>query len=310
VVDGGAAVLIMRESPAEPPNLVVVPLGPGAGSRRPLTAFADPHPALAGLGKSLRTHQRPDGVALPAVLHLPPGHDPARHGRLPLVLWAYPHEFGDAGTAGQVRGSDQGFTRLSALSPLWFACRGYAVLADAAMPVVGDPETMNDTFVAQVVAAARAHIDALDADGIIDRARVVVGGHSYGAFMAANLLAHTDLFAAGIARSGAYNRTLTPFGFQSERRSFWEAPAAYAAVSPFHHAPCIGAPLLLVHGADDENPGTHPVQSERLFQALQGSGGTARLVLLPHEGHAYTARESVLHLLAEELAWAERWAPP
>ncbi|MEO7442855.1 MAG: prolyl oligopeptidase family serine peptidase, partial [Acidimicrobiales bacterium] len=309
LVDGGTAVLVRRESRAEPPNLVVVPLPGSPGPRRRLTEYADPHPQLTGMVKRLRAHRRPDGVALSGLLHLPPGHDPDRHGRLPLVLWAYPREFSDPATAGQVRGSDQGFTRLHALLPIWFVLRGYAVLADATMPVVGDPETMNDTYIEQVTAAARAHVDALDDDGIIDRSRVIVGGHSYGGFMTANLLAHTDLFVAGIARSGAYNRTLTPFGFQSERRTFWEAPQVYDAVSPFRHADTITVPLLLIHGELDDNPGTFPVQSERLFQALQGTGGTARLVLLPHERHGYVARESVLHVLAEQFAWAQRWAP-
>ncbi len=308
MVDGGGAVLVRRETRTEPPNLVVVPLD-GAGDRRVLTDFADPHPQLTGMTKSLRTHHRPDGVALTGLLHLPPGHDVERDGRLPLVVWAYPLEYSDAGTAGQMRGSDQGFTRLAGSLPIWFVLRGYAVLLDATMPVIGDPETMNDTYIEQVTDAARAHIDALDADGIIDPTRVVVGGHSYGGFMTANLLAHTDLFAAGIARSGAYNRTLTPFGFQTERRTFWEAPHVYDAVSPFRHADRIRTPLLLIHGAADNNPGTFTVQSERLYQALQGTGGTARLVLLPHESHGYVARESVLHVLAEQFAWAQRWAP-
>jgi dipeptidyl aminopeptidase/acylaminoacyl peptidase len=307
VGDDRRSVLVRRESPTEPPNFVVV--SPD-GERRWLTSFPDPHPQLTGATKRIRTHHRPDGVALSGVLHLPPGHDPAVHGRLPLVLWAYPLEYSDADTAGQVRGSDQGFTRLSALMPIWFLLRGYAVLMDATMPVIGDPETMNDTYIEQVTSAARAHIDALDDNGIIDRSRVVVAGHSYGGYMTANLLAHTDLFAAGIARSGAYNRTLTPFGFQSERRNFWEATAVYDAISPFRFADRMRTPLLLIHGAVDANPGTSTVQSERLFQALQGLGGVARLVLLPHESHGYLARESVLHVLAEQFSWAERWAPP
>jgi len=306
VLDG--ALLLRRESRTEPANLVVAPSD--GGPRRSLTDFADPHPQLTSSTKQLRTHHRPDGVALSGVLHLPPGYDAARDGRLPLFVWAYPLDYGDAGTAGQVRGSDQGFTRLRALDPVWFVLRGFAVLADATMPVVGDPETMNDTYLEQVSAAAAAHIDALDAEGIIDRTRVVVGGHSYGGFMTANLVAHTDLFAAGIARSGAYNRTLTPFGFQTERRSFWEAPHIYDALSSFRVADKITTPLLLVHGAEDNNPGTYPVQSERLYQAIQGNGGTARLVLLPHESHGYAARESVLHVLAEQFAWAERWTAP
>ncbi len=309
LVDDGTAVLVRRESRTEPPNLVVVPLAGSSEARRVLTDFADPHPQLTTMSKQLRTHHRSDGVALTGLLLLPPGHDVERDGRLPLVVWAYPLEYSDAATAGQMRGSDQGFTRLGALGPIWFVLRGYAVLVDATMPVIGDPETMNDTYIDQVTDAARAHIEALDTDGLVDPTRVIVSGHSYGGFMTANLLAHTDLFAAGIARSGAYNRTLTPFGFQSERRTFWEAPSVYDAVSPFRHADKIRAPLLLIHGAADNNPGTFPVQSERLFQALQGTGGTARLVLLPHESHGYVARESVLHVLAEQFAWAQRWAP-
>ena len=307
LADSREHVLAWRESPAEPANLVVMPLD--GSSRVQLTAWPDPHPQLTGLAKRLITYDRGDGVQLTGMLHLPPGYDPERDGRLQLVIWAYPLDYGDAGTAGQVRGSTQRFTRLNALDPVWFVLRGYAVLDDATMPVIGDPETMNDTYVEQVSAAAAAHIRVLDEMGIIDPARVAVGGHSYGAFMTANLLAHTDLFAAGIARSGAYNRTLTPFGFQAERRSYWEAPEVYDRVSPFRYASRLTAPILLVHGAQDANSGTFPIQSERLFQAIQGNGGTARLVLLPHESHGYVARESVLHLLAEEFGWLGRWLP-
>jgi dipeptidyl aminopeptidase/acylaminoacyl peptidase len=191
--------------------------------------------------------------------------------------------------------------------PVWFVLRGYAVLQNATMPVIGDPETMNDSYVEQITRAAAAHIQALTDMGIADPGQVAVGGHSYGAFMTANLLAHTDLFAAGIARSGAYNRSLTPFGFQTERRNFWEATDVYDRVSPFRYADKISAPLLLVHGERDANSGTFPIQSERLFQAIQGTGGTARLVVLPHESHGYIARESVLHVLAEQFRWLDRW---
>jgi dipeptidyl aminopeptidase/acylaminoacyl peptidase len=259
------------------------------------------------LQKRLISTDRGDGVQLSGLLHTPPGYDPARDGRLPLIIWAYPHDFGSAGTAGQVRGSSTRFTRLTASDPAWFVLRGYAVLADATMPVIGDPETKNDTYIEQITAAAAAHVKALTEVGIADPARVAVGGHSYGAFMTANLLAHTDLFAAGIARSGAYNRTLTPFGFQTERRSYWEVPDVYDRVSPFRYAHRIGAPILLVHGADDGNSGTFPVQSERLFQAIGGNGGIARLVVLPLESHSYVARESVLHVLAEQFSWLGRW---
>jgi dipeptidyl aminopeptidase/acylaminoacyl peptidase len=274
---------------------------------RALTRWPDPHPALTGIGRRLITTDRGDGVQLSGMLYLPSGYDPARDGSLPLVLWAYPNDYGSPDTAGQVRDSSQRFTRLTASDPAWFVLSGHAVLANATMPVIGDPETKNDTYIEQITSAAAAHIRALADAGIADPARVAAAGHSYGAFMTANLLAHTDLFAAGIARSGAYNRTLTPFGFQTERRSFWEAPSVYDQVSPFRFADRISAPILLVHGADDANSGTFPIQSERLFQAIQGSGGTARLVILPHENHGYLARESVLHVLAEQIAWLRRW---
>jgi dipeptidyl aminopeptidase/acylaminoacyl peptidase len=299
------SLLLWHESRAEPPNLFVIRLDTGA--RHQLTAWPDPHPQLTGMDKRLLSYDRGDGVRLTGILHLPPGYDPVADGRIPLVIWAYPMDYGDAGTAGQVRGSTERFTRLNASDPIWFVLRGYAVLQGATMPVIGDPETMNDSYVEQISAAAAAHIRALTDMGIADPQRVAVGGHSYGAFMTANLLAHTDLFAAGIARSGAYNRSLTPFGFQTERRDFWEAPAVYDRVSPFRYADQISSGLLLIHGALDANSGTFPIQSERLFQAIQGTGGSARLVLLPYESHAYVARESVLHMLAEQFAWLERW---
>jgi dipeptidyl aminopeptidase/acylaminoacyl peptidase len=298
-------VVLWHESSSEPPNLYLAALD-GSGTRA-LSAWPDPHPQVTTMQKRLIVHDRGDGVQLSGMLHLPPGYDPATGGRLPLVIWAYPLDYGDPSTAGQVRGSSQRFTRLNALEPTWFVLRGYAVLSNATMPVIGDPETMNDTFIEQVTAAARAHIQALEGMGIVDRSRVAVGGHSYGGFMTANLLAHTDLFAAGIARSAAYNRTLTPFGFQAERRSFWEAREVYDRVSPFRYANQIDAPLLLIHGEEDNNSGTFPIQSERLYQAIQGNGGTARLVLLPYESHGYLARESVLHVLAEQFDWLRRW---
>jgi dipeptidyl aminopeptidase/acylaminoacyl peptidase len=305
LADDRDTVLIWRETPTSPPNLAVTRLSTDA--RIQLTDWPDPHPQLTGIQKRMLAYDRGDGVQLTGMLHLPPGYDPQRDGRLPLVIWAYPLDYGDAATAGQVRGTTERFTRLNASEPVWFLLRGFAVLQNATMPVIGDPETMNDTYIEQISAAATAHVKALTEMGIADPAQVAVGGHSYGAFMTANLLAHTDLFAAGIARSGAYNRTLTPFGFQTERRNFWEATGVYDRVSPFRYADKIAAPLLLIHGERDANPGTFPIQSERLFQAIQGTGGTARLVVLPYESHGYLARESVLHVLAEQLDWLDRW---
>jgi dipeptidyl aminopeptidase/acylaminoacyl peptidase len=302
-------VVTRYESPSEPPNWRQRDLDAanvaGTGGPVALTAFPDPQPALRGVMKELITYTRADGVPLSGTLYLPADYAPGT--RLPLFVWAYPREFNDPRTAAQVSGSPFRFTRFAGISHLFLLTQGYAVLDDATMPVIGDPETMNDTFIAQIAMAAEAAIDAVVELGVADRARVAVGGHSYGAFMTANLLAHTDLFRAGIARSGAYNRTLTPFGFQSERRDLWHALDTYVAVSPFLHAEGIGEPLLLIHGVADNNSGTFPMQSERLFQAIQGLGGTARLVELPYESHGYRARESVLHTLAEMIDWLDRY---
>lgn len=292
-------ILTVYETPDEVPNWRLRDLE--RDTIQTLTAFADPTPQLRGIRKELVTYQRADGVALSATLYLPAGHEQGT--RLPLVVWAYPLEFNDPATAGQVRGSPHRFTRIGGASHLLYLTQGYAVMDNATMPIVGDPATMNDTFVEQIVAAAQAAIDKAVELGVADGQRVGVGGHSYGAFMTANLLAHCDLFRAGVARSGAYNRTLTPFGFQSERRTLWEAPEAYARVSPFFHAEKIDEPILLIHGEKDSNSGTFPMQSERLFAAIKGNGGHARLVVLPHEDHGYRARESVLHALAEMIEW-------
>lgn len=301
--DTRKSIVLNRQSRTEPPNWFRMELGGTA--RTQLTYFKDPAPQLTGLEKRLLKYHRADGVPLTGFLYLPPGYQPGT--RLPCILWAYPEDFSDPATAGQVRGSPHSFTRLYGDSPLFFLTQGYAVMMDATMPVIGDPETMNDTYVEQVVAAARAAVDTLDAMGVVDRNRIAVAGHSYGAFMTATLLAHSDLFAAGIARSGAYNRSLTPFGFQAERRSYWDATDVYTRLSPFTYANKINEPILMTHGKEDNNSGTFPIQSERLFQALQGNGGTARLVMLPFEGHGYRARESVLHVLAEMFAWADTY---
>src|SRR5690349_14106026 len=300
---GTPRLITRRETPTEPPNLRLQDLE--AKTATALTSFPDPQPSIRGIKKQLVTYARPDGVALSATLYTPADWTPGK--RLPLVVWAYPLEFNDAGTAGQVSGSPHRFTQIRGLSHLTFLTQGYAVMDNATMPIVGDPETMNDTFLEQIGAAAKAAIDKAAELGVADPARVGVGGHSYGAFMTANLLASTDLFRAGCARSGAYNRSLTPFGFQSERRTFWEAPETYGKVSPFFHADKINEPLLMIHGERDANPGTFPIQSERLYQAVSGLGGTVRLVVLPGESHGYAARESVLDVQAEMIAWFDRY---
>lgn len=296
--------LITRhESTFSPPNCRLHRIA--AGDIQWITKFSDPLPELRDFPKRLVRYRRSDGVELSATLYLPLGY---REGeRLPLFLWAYPLEYSDAGTAGQITRSPDRFTRLLGCSHLTLLTQGFAIMDNATMPVVGDPETMNDRFIEQVVQSAEAAIDFAVNEGIADRDRVGVGGHSYGAFMVANLMAHSQLFRAGIARSGAYNRTLTPFGFQAERRPLWQAKDVYQKLSPFLFADQIRQPLLLIHGEDDNNPGTLTMQSKRMYQAIKGNGGICRLVLLPHEGHGYKARESVLHTQAEMVAWMNRY---
>lgn len=296
-------IIIRNESKTEPPNYYLYNLG--SKKRKALTDFKDPAPQLTGIKKQLIKYTRKDGVELSGTLYLPPEYKEGE--RLPLVIWAYPREYTDPRVAGQVRGSPHRFTYFRGTSQLFFLTQGYVLLDGAQMPVVGDPKTMNDTFVDQIVSSLKAAIDKLDSMGVIDPQRVGVGGHSYGAFMTANLLAHCDLLAAGIARSGAYNRTLTPFGFQNERRTLWEDPEIYFKVSPFMHAHKINEPILLIHGEADNNSGTYPIQSRRLFHALKGHGATARLVMLPHESHGYRAKESVLHVLAEMFEWFDKY---
>lgn len=303
LADDASAFITRRESPTDPPNYFV---RQGASAPRALTAFADPAPQLRGVTKQLLTYARSDGVQLSATLYLPPNY---RKGeRLPTLLWAYPREFTDPKAASQVIGSSNRFTVVSGPSHMLFLTQGYAVLDNPTMPIVGAGETANDSYVEQLVASAQAAVDTVAAMGVADADRIVAGGHSYGAFMTANLLAHSDIFRAGIARSGAYNRSLTPFGFQNESRTFWEATNVYTRMSPFWYAHRIKEPVLLIHGEADDNSGTFPIQTERFYMALKGHGAAVRYVTLPNEAHGYAARESVLHTVAEMLNWADKYA--
>lgn len=309
-VDKGL-LMTSRQSKTVQPNYFVRNLG--TGDLRQITEFPNPTPQMDGVQKEMIRYQRADGVDLTATLYLPPGYT-KDDGPLPMVMWAYPREFKSARAAGQVRGSPHRFVRVRGTSPLVFLLHGYAVLDGPTMPIIGEGDAEpNDTYVEQLVSSAKAAIDEVVRRGVADRDRIAIGGHSYGAFMAANLLAHCDLFRAGIARSGAYNRTLTPFGFQAEQRTYWEAPEIYFAMSPFMHAEKVNEPILMIHGRADNNSGTFPIQSERYYRALRGHGATARLVMLPHESHGYRARESVMHVLWEMTTWLDKYvknAPP
>ena len=297
--------LVRIESPTEYPNYYFRMIGGKQIDQ--ITHFENPFKSLQNVDKEVISYTREDGIELSGTLYLPIGYDKNKKEKAPMIMWAYPTEFKDKSSAGQNTKNPNEFTYPYYGSMVYWVTRGYIVLDDASFPIIGDgDEEPNDSFRKQLVANAKAAIDAVDELGYLDRDRVAVGGHSYGAFMVANLLSHSDLFAAGIARSGAYNRTLTPFGFQSEERNYWEAPEIYNGMSPFMHAEKMNEPLLLVHGEADNNSGTYPMQSERYFNALKGLGATVRLVILPKESHGYRSKESILHLLWEQDQWLEK----
>ncbi len=323
------SLITKRETEKEMPNYWLRNLKLRIADQQ-LTAFTNPYPQLDGVTKEKIKYKRADGVDLTGDLYLPKGYDAKRDGPLPVFIWAYPAEFNSAADAAQVRGSEHKFTLINWGSPVYYVTQGYAVLNNAEMPIVAkipnsDPgdgnskeknskfqgDSMkarpNDNFIEQLTMNAEAAINKLADMGVGDKNRVAVGGHSYGAFMTANLLAHTHLFKAGIARSGAYNRTLTPFGFQNEDRTYWQAPDLYNAMSPFAHADKIKTPLLLIHGDADNNTGTYPIQSERMFNAIKGHGGTVKYISLPYESHGYAGRENILHTLAEQFNWLEKY---
>lgn len=306
----GTELLTSRESQTEPSNYFIRNLVRRIAPVQ-VTRFEDPAPEFANVRREVVRYTRKDGVQLQATVYLPPNYDKARDGAIPFLLWAYPLEFGSAEAASQVTGSPYRFTRPGGSSHLFALLQGYGVMDDPTMPIVAmDGKESNDTYVEQLTASAEAAVDKIVEMGVADRQRIAVGGHSYGAFMTANLLAHTNLFRAGIARSGAYNRTLTPFGFQGEERSYWQAPDLYERMSPFTYADKIKTPILLIHGMADNNTGTFPIQSERMFAALKGNGGTARYIQLPAESHGYAARESVGHTLFEMLNWLDQYVKP
>ena len=301
--DNATTMITRRETKKDPPNYYL--RNTAAKSLTPITKFSDPHPQLAGVTSQFVTYKRKDGVQLNATVYLPPGYTPGT--KVPVFLWAYPAEFTNADDAAQISGNENRFLAVSGSSQLLLLTQGYAVFNDATMPIIGPGETANDTYVEQLVSSAQAAIDKGVEMGFADRDHWGVGGHSYGAFMTANLLANSRLFKAGIARSGAYNRTLTPFGFQNEQRNFWEVPEIYGKMSPFFRANRVKDPILLIHGEMDDNSGTFPIQSQRFYVALKGFGATVRYVTLPYEAHGYAAAESNKHVISEMLNFLDEY---
>ncbi len=309
VLDAEKGILLTsRESEKEVPNYWIRNTKLKMADRQ-LTRFGNPYPQMDGVTKEKIKYKRADGVDLTGDLYLPKGYNKERDGKLPVIIWAYPAEYNSAADAAQIRGSEHRYTMVGGGSPVFYVTQGYAVLNNAEMPIVASSKDKkpNDDFIQQLTMNAEAAINTLDSMGVGDRNKMAVGGHSYGAFMTANLLAHTSLFKAGIARSGAYNRSLTPFGFQNEDRTYWQATDLYNNMSPFNYADKIKTPLLLIHGEMDNNTGTFPIQSERMYNAVKGHGGTARFVSLPYESHGYAGKENLLHVLAEQFEWMEKY---
>jgi len=300
-------VITRRETEKEVPNYYIRSINDN--SKNAITNFTNPYTSMEGVTKEKIKYKRKDGVDLTGDLYLPKGYDKVKDGPLPTLIWAYPREFTNAADASQIRGNQHKFTLLSWGSPVFYVTQGYAIFDNAEMPIVATApdKKPNDDFVNQLILNATAAIDKLVDLGVGDRSKMAVGGHSYGAFMTVNLLAHCNLFKAGIARSGAYNRTLTPFGFQNEERTFWQAKDLYLSMSPFAFADKIKTPLLMTHGEMDDNTGTYPINSERLYAAIKGHGGTARFVYLPYEAHGYKGKENVLHLLWEQGRWLDKY---
>ncbi len=305
--------LTWRQSPTDPPNAFIRTLGESldapageaayASKNLAITHIPDPTPEVRAIKKRLIKYKRADGLDLSFTLYTPPGYKEGT--RVPAILYAYPLDYADASKAGQVVGSQETFTGLRDYRLLLLA--GYAIIDNASFPIIGDPKKAYDTYLEQLVADAKAAVDEAVRLGVADPARIGVTGHSHGALMTVNLAAHSDLFRAGVATSGSYNKTLTPFGFQNERRSVWEAPDVYLKVSPFFSADKLKTPLLIVHGAEDANPGTTPLQASKLYEAIRGNGGTTRLVILPHEPHWYTAMESNEQLIYEMVRWFDKY---
>lgn len=309
VVDANTMTFISRkETQTSTPNYFMKDLLKKIADR-PITKFTNPYPQLEGITKEKIKYKRADGVDLTGDLYLPKGYNAAKDGPLPVFMWAYPREFNSAADAAQVRGSKDRFTNISWGSPIFWVTQGYAVLDNAEMPIVAtsSDKKPNDNFIEQLKLNAEAAVQKLVDLGVGDKNRMAVGGHSYGAFMTAHLLSHTNLFKAGIARSGAYNRSLTPFGFQNEDRTYWQASQLYFDMSPFSYANKVKTPILLIHGEMDDNQGTFPIQSERYYSAIKGHGGTSRYVVLPYEAHGYRGRENVLHMLWEQHQWLEKY---
>ena len=316
---GTDTLVTWHQTPADPPNAFLRTLGKRVDAAAGEAAFAstsvaitripDPTPEVRAINKRLVKYKRADGLDLSFTLYTPPGYKEGT--RVPAILYAYPLDYADPSKAGQVVGSQERFTQLYEYQLLLLG--GYAIIDDASFPIIGDPKKAYDTYLEQLVADAKAAVDEAVRLGVADRDRIGVTGHSHGALMTVNLVAHSNLFRAGAATSGSYNKTLTPFGFQNERRSVWEAPDVYLKVSPFFSANTLKTPLLIVHGAEDANPGTTPIQSQKLYEAIRGNGGTARLVVLPHEPHWYSAMESNEQLIYEMLRWFDKYvknAPP
>jgi len=276
------------------------------GDWQNLTNNVDPFPEVTAARRIDFEFERRDGLRVQGRVSLPTNYVEGQ--RVPAIFWTYPSEYEEAEEyehdAIESRNKNA-FTHMSWLrwSDLWLT-QGYALVYPD-IPIVG--ENYNDTYIGNLVDAMYGAIRAVDGLGVIDIDRIGHGGHSYGAFATANILANAPFFKAGIAGDGAYNRSLTPSGFQAERRTLWEAPHTYIEMSPFFKADQIDTPLLMYHGGDDDNSGTFPIQSRRMIHALTTLGKTAVLYEYPYESHTPRAIENKLDMWARFIGWFDTY---
>ena len=300
--DDFSKAIVVRESKAEVANSYLRDMKAGTMTR--LTNNTDVTPEFTQAIRKRVVVTRPDGITFVVRVTLPADY---REGtRLPAMFWLYPYEYTSQAEYDRTLRTENvnRFPTGGTRTIEYLATQGYAV-ANFDPPIMGESGRMNDNYVSDLRMNLYAVIDELDRQGWIDRNRLGIGGHSYGAFTTANALVHTPFFKAGIAGDGMYNRTLTPNGFQSERRDLWDGQSTYLEVSPMLYVDQMQGALLMYHGMEDQNVGTTLISSIRMMQALRGQGKVSALYMYPYEDHGPATEETLLDLWGRWTAWLD-----
>ncbi len=307
--DDFSAYIYMHESPTVIQDAYVRDMK--AGTSTQLTHAKDVAPEVSGAQhKRIQLTRQRDGIKFWVDLTLPADWKPGT--RLPGIIWFYPREYTAQADYDRSRYTtninkfpDTPALRPASSTKLWVT-QGNAVI-EPDCPIMGSAGKMNDNYARDLAENLELTVNAMVDQGYIDRDHVGIGGHSYGAFSTVNALTLTSIFKAGIAGDGMYNRSLTPFGFQSERRNFFEAQSTYLEMSPFFRADKISGPLLMYHSLEDQNVGTAPISSIRMFHALQGLGKPAALFMYPYEDHSVATYQTDLDQWARWFAWFDMY---